>query len=472
MTLMPEGYRHRLIEQEVDDELGTFGAVQIVGPKFCGKTWVALRSSNSAYMVGDTSEYGQPNADLVRIDLTVALTGDQPHLIDEWQEVPALWDAVRSDVDRKGTKGLYVLTGSSTPKPEKKVHSGTGRIRTVRMRTLSLFESGDSTGEVSLRALFDGKEIGSRPSSGSVLRIAELIAAGGWPASAGMEQRRREDFVVGYLDTVIEDACGLDDKHRSVKGMRAVVRSLARNETTMASVAKIQRDTGIPLNSGEVPLMLGEEYETDDEPAVSYNTVFEYMDALNRVYLLADQDGFGISTRSSARVATSSKRHLVDPSLAVAALGISSERLSKDLRTLGFLFESLCERDLQIYVQSLGGRLLHYRDSAGREIDSVVELRDGRWGAIEIKLGWNQVDSAASNLIRICDMIGSKPAFMCVLCGTTRLSYKRPDGVYVVSPFVLRNRDGEIRAIRGIRVGLSAVSHRRGGTDHNPSWVL
>lgn len=314
----------------------------------------------------------------------------------------------------------------------------------MRMRTLSLFESGDSTGEVSLCALFDGKDIGSCPSSGSVLGIAELIAAGGWPASAGMEQRRREDFVVGYLDTVIEDACGLDDKRRSVKGMRAVVRSLARNETTMASIAKIQRDTGIPLNSDEVPLMLGEEYGTDDKPAVSYNTVFEYMDALNRVYLLADQDGFGISIRSSARVATSSKRHLVDPSLAVAALGISSERLSKDLRTLGFLFESLCERDLQIYVQTLGGRLLHYRDSAGREIDSVVELRDGRWGAIEIELGWNQVDAAASNLIKICDRIGAKPAFMCVLCGTTRLSYKRPDGVYVVSPFVLRNRAREI----------------------------
>lgn len=441
MALTPEGYRHRLIEQEVDDELGSFGAVQIVGPKYCGKTWVALRSSNSAYMVGDIGEYGQPNADLVRIDLTVALMGDNPHLIDEWQEVPALWDAVRSDIDRRGVKGLYVLTGSSTPKRKKSVHSGTGRIRTVKMRTMSLFESGDSTGEVSLRTLFDGEDIASCQSSGSISRIAELIAAGGWPVSVGMEQRRREDFVAGYLDSVINDACGLDDKHRSVKGMKAVVRSLARNEATMASVAKIHRDTGIPLDSGEVPLMLGDDGATDDDPAVSYNTVFEYMDALDRVHLLADQNGFGIETRSSARAATSSKRHLIDPSLAVAALGVSSERLTKDLRTLGFLFEALCERDLQIYAQSIGGDLLHYHDSADREIDAVVELRDGRWGAIEIELGWNQVDSAATNLIEICERIGARPAFMCVLCGTTTLSYRRPDGVYVVSPFVLRNRD-------------------------------
>lgn len=430
-----------MLENELNDALNSFGAVYINGPKFSGKTWLGLSVANSAYIIGDIDSLGNSNLEYARMNPRAVLNGDAPHLIDEWQEIPQIWDAVRSDIDRKGGKGLYVLTGSSTPKQVKPVHSGAGRIYTLHLRTMSLFESGDSTGEVSLRALFSGSDINTERVKVSLESLADLVMSGGWPAGIGLSQKGREMQVRGYLDTVLEDACHIDGVHRSRKGMEAVLRSLARNETTMASLARIHRDTGLPLDQG--PLISENEIDGDRDPVVSYNTVLGCLDALDRLNLICNQDGFDPNPRSSARVTMSPKRHLVDPSLSAAILGLSSERLISDLRTFGFLFEALCERDLQIYSQAIGGRLMHYRDDVGREIDAVVELRDGRWGAFEIKLGWNQVEAAAENLKKVCGWLSSKgsvpPSFMCVLCGLSETAYRRPDGVYVAPITAMRD---------------------------------
>lgn len=423
MTLTPEGYRPRLIDDRIARMLNVFGAVSIEGPKWCGKTWTAENHAESEMRLTDsTGPY--LNRDIVAKDIREALSGGPPHLIDDWQEVPQIWDAVRGEVDRSPAKGRFILTGSSVPRRRETVHSGAGRICRIGMRTMSLFETGDSDGSVSLQSLFDGGPTMAPTREWDLGGIVDLVIRGGWPGSVGMDRRDYGLVPRSYFDAAVEDASYMDGKDRNVRKMRMLLRSLARNESTLASNETVKRD--MAENDGET---------------IAIETYYDYTDCLDRIHLIDDIPSFRPNVRSDVRVGKVPKRHLTDVSLAAAALGLGHDMLMRDLRTLGLLFESLCEHDLVVYAETLGWRLFHYRDSRGREIDAVVETDDGRWGAFEIKLGPAQIDSAAENLLALKSFFereGEPPAVLCVICGMSGYSYRRPDGVYVVPITALR----------------------------------
>ncbi len=427
MTLTMPGYRPRLVDDEIAQVLRIMGAVCIEGPKWCGKTWSALNHANSSIDLSNPGNDFQ-NRRLAELDPNLVLTGDVPHLIDEWQEVPRIWDTVRTSVDAQQTKGRFVLTGSSTPVRKGILHSGTGRIGTVRMHTMSLFESGDSTGAVSLSDLFSNTFENRLTGDVDLNRLIYLTVRGGWPASIGSESSDASKISTLYLRSIRdEDFKKIDGIERNADKIGMLIRSLARNESTLASNNKLISD-------------ISEEYETD----LSAKTVSDYLEVLNRMFLIEDQYAFNPGLRSSYRIGKTAKRHLADPSLAAAAIGANTENLLKDLNTFGFLFEALCERDLRVYSQSLGGTIGHYRDGRGNEIDTAVQLPDGRWGAFEIKLGTNQVDEAAEKLLTFTEKIrrdgGRVPEFLCVIAGLSSYAYRREDGVYVVPVTALRDR--------------------------------
>ena len=440
MGIAPSGYKHRLIEKDLEDSLRVFGGVSIEGPMWCGKTWLGLNASESSFEIGSTDEYGQDNRDLVSMNVRLAMDGKQPHLIDEWQEVPKIWDAVRFDIDHNPGKGKYILTGSSVPKIEKPMHCGAGRIKRCRMRTMSLFESGDSTGEVSLKDIICGIA-GFYSGSGIDLeRLVDLTMAGGWPGTLGLSYSERAESVKTYLESFIAKASVLEGIYRKDQNLLTVFRSLARNESTVAEVTKIHNDTGVPIDRSL--LMLDTKVPADKTP-LSYDTVSSYIDVFDRLYLIEDQPAFDPHLRSSIKVGKRVKRHLTDPSLGIAALNIGKERLMKDLRTYGFFFEAMCERDLSIYAHSFGAEQYHYRDDSGTEVDSVIEMADGRWAAIEIKLSADRVDEGAGSLLKFRKKMekhnaGSLPCALCVVCGLANHAYLRDDGVYVVPITMLR----------------------------------
>ncbi len=409
----------------------SFGAIWISGPKFCGKTRTAVEHSSSVFALDD-AQNDYRNYRIASMDPSVALEGSEPHLIDEWQLVPPIWDMVRRSIDDDNRPGRFILSGSSTPLSEKKqekrppLHSGFGRITTIKMRTMSLYESSESDGRVSLKGLFDGDVKTSMTERKSLESIVDLILCGGWPGNLG----RPADDRINAVSKYPEDICEVDlpriDSSKSPSRMRRVMRSLARNESTLASMASLSRDIK----------------EFDDD-TFKDTTVSEYVDVLDRMGLVSDQPAFNPNLRSSVRVGKTPKRHLTDPALAAACMRLTRESLMEDLNTLGFLFESLCERDLQIYAHANGGDLYHYRDSAGREIDAVVDIQGRGWGAFEIKLGANQIDKAAENLLKISNMIsndpkGKPPMFLCVISGLESACYRREDGVYVVPITSLR----------------------------------
>lgn len=419
MTLTPIGYMPRIADTRLKFMLDSFGAVCVEGPKWCGKTWFSLNQCNSATLIGDPRNNFETR-NRVMIDVDYAFRGDRPHLIDEWQEVPSLWDATRFNVDKYNEKGIYVLTGSSTPVYKGIYHSGAGRIGRMRMRTMSLYESGDSDGSVTLSSIFDGTFSGTDPKEVSLERLIYLTVRGGWPGNIGIEAHNAEESVRNYLLTAVEDASRLDGIFRISDKIAMVIRSLARNESTLASGSRILTDI------------------SDNETgSISDKTLKEYMGVLDRLFIIENQPPFDPNMRPSVRVGKSVKRHLTDPALSAAALGFTCEMLEKDLLSYGFLFEAMCERDLQIYSEAIGGRLCHYRDGKGNKIDAVIELSDGRWGAFEIKLGANMIDEAAKNLVRlqkffIADGNARPPSVLCVICGMTSFAYRRADGVYVV----------------------------------------
>jgi predicted AAA+ superfamily ATPase len=420
MSLTKIGYRKRIVDEQLEKNLSAFGAVCIEGPKWCGKTWTALAHSNSSCYIASPENNFQ-NRTMAQLSPDLVLHGESPRLIDEWQEVPALWDAVRFAVDQTQQRGQFILTGSATPTQKGILHSGTGRIVRMHMRPMSLYESGDSTGEISLLNLFNEPVKAVQANAVTLDQLISLTVRGGWPGSIGLDVESAAELPKAYLKNVIEDDIRrVDGVKRDSRKLLMLLRSLARNESTVVRKNTLRKD--IIEDSGE---------------SIDPDTVTDYLDALNRLFILEDQRAFSPNIRSSIRVGKSAKRHFVDPSLAVAALGASPERLMNDLNTYGFLFEAMCIRDLRIYAESFGAQLFHYRDDSGREIDAVIEMPDGRWGAFEIKLGVNQIDAAAKDLLAIKRLMevnvkAKAPDILCVICGLTKFAYTREDGVMVV----------------------------------------
>ena len=412
-------YKARIIDKLIDLYLQTFSAVLIEGPKWCGKTWTSKYHSNSEFMLADPRGNFN-NKKLALLNPVLALEGDKPRLIDEWQEVPAIWDAVRGKVDETIEKGQYILTGSATVNKDKYIHSGTGRIARLRMRPMSLYESGYSDGKVSLKDICEKKAQDIYTGDVDLKRLIDHVLVGGWPAAIGMNSEQGALLAKEYIKAVLsEDIYRVDGVQRDGHKIELLLKSLARNEATTVTNTKLKNDI--------------REKDFDD---ISIDTIADYLGLFNKLYLTENIPPFANKVRSSLRVKQSEKRHFVDPSLACALLSLTEEKLLNDLELLGFLFESLVERDLLTYASAFGAKLYHYQDYAGNEIDAVIEMDDGSWSAFEIKLGANQIDAAAANLLRINDLLvkqGGKPASsLCVICGLSNAAYMRPDGVYVV----------------------------------------
>jgi len=420
MSLTKTGYRKRIIDTQIQNNLLTFGAICLEGPKWSGKTWTALNHATSACYIASPENNFQYRT-MAQLSPDLVLNGESPRLLDEWQEVPALWDAVRFSVDQTQQKGQFILTGSSTPNQKGVLHSGTGRIVKMRMRSMSLFESGDSSGSISLKDLFSNPLEAHKTGEVLLDQLISLTIRGGWPGSLELSLKMAAEIPKAYIKNIIEeDIRRVDGIQRNTRKLMLLLRSIARNESTVVSNQTLLRDM-----------------KEDTGDSINVDTVSDYLNALDRLFILEDQLAFTPNIRSSIRVGKSAKRHFSDPSLAVALLGASPERLKNDLNTFGFLFESLCTRDLRIYAESFGAQLLHYRDASGREIDAVIELPDGKWGAFEIKLGANQIDEAANNLIAIkkfmeANSMAKAPEILCVICGLTNIAYTRADGVMVL----------------------------------------
>ena len=419
-------YKPRIIDKTVAKYLSTFGAVCIEGPKWCGKTWTSSHHSNSEFLIGDPANNFQ-NRKLAEMSPSLVLEGETPRLLDEWQEVPPIWDAVRYTVDRRAEKGQFILTGSSTPKRKGVLHSGAGRIGKLRMRTMSLYESGESSGAVSLEDLCNGKLTPALTGEVDLRDLANYTVRGGWPGNLNVAQEDASLLPQSYLDAILDDdSQRIDDKKYDVAKMRLLLHSLARNESTTATKKKLLNDIR----------------EFDDE-TIDADTVTTYLDVFDRLFLLDNQPPFSTNIRSSVRVKQAEKRHFCDPALACALLKATPDRLIGDLETFGFLFEALVERDLKIYAESFGANLFHYQDYNNKEIDAVIELEDGRWCAFEIKLGANQIDKAATELVTLHNSIeqegGIAPSVLCVICGLSNAAYVRPDGVFVVPITALKN---------------------------------
>lgn len=420
-------YKPRVIDQKVKEYLSAFGAICIEGPKWCGKTWTSSYHCNSEFYLGDPSGNFQ-NRQLAEMSPALVLDGDKPRLIDEWQEVPPIWDAVRFKVDEIPKKGQFILTGSATPNHKGILHSGAGRIAKLRMRPMSLYESGHSSGKISLKELCAGNMESVMTGEVGLTNLIELIIRGGWPGNLDLSLEQAALLPTEYLNAVInDDVYRIDGVRRDTFKMQQLLRSLARNESTTASNKTLIRDM-----------------KTVDDGDIDSNTISAYLDIFKRLFITDNQPPFSVGIRSSVRVKQAEKRHFADPSLACALLKATPAGLLNDLETLGFLFEALCERDLRIYAESFGANLYHYQDYKNQEIDAVIELSGGSWCAFEIKLGANQIDAAAANLLKIKKQIeedpnGSPPAVLCVLCGLANAAYRRSDGVFVVPITALKN---------------------------------
>ena len=355
------------------------------------------------------------------MNVDLILNKEYPQLIDEWQEVPAIWDGIRFKCDEDNVRGKYILTGSATPVTNDIHHSGAGRICRMKMYTMSLYESGDSTREVSLNDLFSNNIKDKMIDKVDLRKLISLIIRGGWPQSINMTE---EALIISqsYINDILNfDISNIDGVKRDINKMRMILRSLARNESTVVSNNTIINDVN------------------EEHDIASKNTVIDYIDILDKLKLIENQSAFSVNLRSSSRVGKSAKRHFTDVSLVCAILGLNYEKLINDVKFLGFLFESLCERDLRIYIESYNGNLYHFRDNTtGLEIDSIVEMPDGEYGAIEIKLGTDKIEEAAENLLKFNSIVQKKPKFLCVISGLHEAIIKRPDGVYVIPITVLR----------------------------------
>ena len=419
MQKIPEMYIERLIEKEIDLKLRSSGAIVVAGPKFCGKTTTCMRYQSSFIKLNTKNVIT-----MTRLDPHSALEGDKPRLIDEWQKVPDIWNQVKDDLDQDYSFGKYILTGSSTPVDKTEInHSGAGRIAPVRMRPMSLFESGDSNGSVSLSDLFDGGEnfrtIVQNPVSLS--EIAFLVCRGGWPISVLADREIALEVTKNYYNGlfVFDDSENDNFRNKKPEVLRMILRSYARNISTEAAKSTIMADV-----------------RQRNERTLDPKTYDDYMDALRDLYIIEDIPSWNPNIRSKTAIQTTPTRHFVDTSIACRALSVAPGDLLRDSETFGLFFEDFAVRDLSIYSSVLGGEVRHYRDNTGLECDAVIHLEDGRWGAVEIKLGGDErVEEGAASLKRLSDKIVQKsdekaPSFLLVLTAIGS-AFRRKDGVYV-----------------------------------------
>ena len=427
---MDEGsfsYRPRIVDSALKRKLRGKGAVLIEGPKWCGKTTTAEQVSKSTLSVDDPSTVNT-NKILSEIDPERLLTGDHPRLLDEWQVAPKLWDAVRHHVDRHKGQGQFILTGSSVPADiSETIHSGTGRFGWLVMRPMSLYESGDSTGDVSLASLFESQPI-SGCSDLDLDRLTFLICRGGWPESVDMDDDVALDQAFDYIDAVIRNVMSrVDNIRRDPQKVRMLLRSYARNQGTQISQASISADIS-----------------SNDTEGVSEETVSEYLQALRKLYVIEDMKAWNPNLRSKTAIRTSDTRYFVDPSLAAASLRIGPQDLINNLNITGFFFEALAVRDLRVYAESLDGDVYHYKDNLDNECDVVIHLRDGRYALLEVKLGGERlIDEGVRTLKDVLRRIDTdkmgKPAFMAIITGTERYAYRRDDGIIILPLGALKN---------------------------------
>ena len=416
-----KNYRKRIADDILKRKLEGKGAVLIEGPKWCGKTTTAEQLAASILYMDDPEKKEQ-NITMSELNPKRLLEGKTPRLIDEWQLAPKLWDAIRFEVDHRGELGQFVLIGSAvTPDTKEITHSGTGRFTRLTMRPMSLYESGDSTGEVSLGDLFSGNFEIDGASELSIDRLAFLICRGGWPQAVDMRDEIALEQAIDYYDVVVySDINRADNVHKNPERVRRLMRSYARNQ------------------GGQVPnTVLAQDIAANDEKSINEETVASYVNALRKIFVVEDMPAWNPNLRSKTVIRSSDTRYYIDPSIAAAALGIGPNDLINDLKTFGFLFETLCVRDLRVFADALGGSVYHYRDRDGQECDAVIHLRNGRFGLIEIKLGGDKlIEEGAKSLKAMEAKIDTDkmnaPSFLMVLTGTGDFAYRRPDGIYVV----------------------------------------
>jgi len=417
-----QNYMPRLIDKKIEDYLSVFGAISIEGPKWCGKTHTSLNHAKSVIYMDDDN-----NASIAKLDAKSIFMNleSRPQLIDEWHLVPTIWDAVRRECDKSSIKGNFILTGSTAlPKnvAKKNVrHSGIGRIGRINMYTMSLFESGDSTGNASITSMLEGFQESMPNKEVEVKTLADLIVRGGWPENLNIAKDKIDIIPKAYIEGVLNEDINEDEtKRRNKNKMKMLLRSLARNETSLVGNNTIIKDI--------------EEYESAQELLTSRDTIIEYLDVLDRLHLIENQEAYSENYRSPERLGKTAKKHFTDPSLACACLDLNSEKLLKDFNTFGFMFEALVERDLRIYMDYLGGHLYHFRDNvSGLEVDAILEFSDGEYAPIEIKLGYDDVEKAIQNLKKFYDNMIKKPKFMCIIVGVCNNILKDPNtGIYIV----------------------------------------
>ena len=421
-------YRNRVVDAILQEKLEGKGAVLIEGPKWCGKTTTAEQIAKSVLYMDDPQSKEQ-NVNMAALNPKRLLSGETPRLIDEWQIAPKLWDAIRFEVDHRDDLGQFVLTGSAVPPDTKEItHSGTGRFSWLMMRPMSLYESGESTGEVSLSRLFEGKGEVDGESKLDLERIAFLICRGGWPRSIDMRDKIALNQAIDYYDAVVHsDINRADGVEKNPERVKRLMRSLARNQGQQIANTAIAADIA-----------------ANNESTINQETVAGYISALKKIFVVEDMPAWNPNLRSKSAIRTSDTRYFVDASIAAAALGIGPNDLINDLNTMGFLFETMCVRDLRVYAEALGGSVYHFRNKAGLECDAVVHLRNGSYGLIEIKLGGEKlIREGVETLTSLTESIDTskmkEPAFRIILTATGQYAYRREDGICIVPVGCLKN---------------------------------
>lgn len=421
-------YKKRIADRILKNKLEGKGAILIEGPKWCGKTTTAEQFASSVLYMDDPQRKDQ-NIMMSEINPGRLLQGSAPRLIDEWQLAPKLWDAIRFEVDHRKELGQFILTGSAVPPDTQEItHSGTGRFSWLTMRPMSVYESGESTGEVSLRELFNSPETIDGESNIDIEKLAFMVCRGGWPQSVDMKYNVALQQAFDYYDAVVNwDINRADGVQKNKERVKRLMRSYARNQGSQVSISTIRQDIIV-----------------NDESDISEDTVSAYLNALRKIFVIEDMPAWNPNLRSKTAIRTSDTRYFIDPSIATASLGIGPKDLINDLKTFGLMFETLCVRDLRVYAEALDGNVYHYRDKENLECDAVVHLRNGTYGLIEFKLGGNKlIEEGAVNLKTLNSKLDTEkmknPSFLMILVGTGDFAYRRDDGIYVVPVGCLRD---------------------------------